>query len=214
MPNKYKFDKIIKFKESSSNIDVCEINSFSINNGGIQKHFSGIYFASRYRHQYTGLLHDYIGGYLQLKKIYPDLKLIFFKYNESENNKKSVRNELPVLDFVKYFNADVINIDENSYLFDKIIFHNAEVPVFPDLNKLTDFNILDEFSNEIKIWRINSLKTVFEEFNSLIINNKIKNNIYITRSLINKFWMQSTNDYILNKRVQDEIYDEKLDNVL
>ena len=48
--------------------------------------------------------------YLQLKKIYPDLKLVFFKYDESENYKNSVRNELPVLDFIKYFNAEIINI--------------------------------------------------------------------------------------------------------
>jgi hypothetical protein len=214
MENKYTFDTIIQLNEPKSNIEFCEIKNFKTNSIKSKKHFSGKYFASRYRLQYAGMLHDYIGGYLQLKKIYPDLKLIFFKYNESENNTNSVRNELPVLDFVKYFNAEIVNIDTDGFLFDKIIFHNAEVPVFSELNKITGYTIKDEFCDEIKQWRMNSMKVLVDEFDGVINKDNIKNNVYITRSLINKFWMQSNDEYILNKRVQQETYDEKLDNTL
>jgi hypothetical protein len=214
MENKYTFDTIIQLNEPKSNIEFCEIKNFKTNNIKNKKHFHGTYFASRYRLDYAAMLHEYIGGYLQLKKIYPDLKLVFFKYDESENNKNSVRNELPVLDFIKYFNAEVINIDQEEFLFDKIIFHNSEVPVFPELNSITGYKIMDEFCNEIKTWRINSMKVLVDEFYVTINKNKIKNNIYITRSLINKFWMKSNNEYILNKRLQKEAYDENLDVVL
>lgn len=211
MSNKYSFKNIDVIIEPNSGIVINKINNFKINNLNTEKKFEGIYFASRYRHQYAGLLHDYIGGYLQLKKIYPDLKLIFFKYNQSENNINSLRNELPVLDFIKYFNAEVINIDEESCYFDEILIHNAEVPIIPDIEKIIDYRMPDEFSTETKTWRINSMKCLLEEFEKHIDKNQEKQNIYVTRSLVNKFWMKSTNEYILNKRVQNIIFDEPLD---
>ena len=206
------FSDLNKIKENNSNISLMEFSNFKILNGLNNHHYSGIYFPCRYRHQYTALLQDYIGSFLELKKMYPDLQIIFFKYNESENKKNALRNTKVIEDLVKYFNADVINIDEGNYSFDKIILTDVEVPVFSiEITKqLYDFTPPNELSDEVKTFRINSIKQVVNEFKNYKIK-KEDNCLYVSRSLANNHYFKSNNEYIKTNRYHDPAYDQELE---
>ena len=55
-------------------IIVYEINNLGKKNGQIK---NGVFLPIKYGMHYGHLIIDFIGGYFQLKKIFPDLKIIF-----------------------------------------------------------------------------------------------------------------------------------------
>ena len=101
----YNFDKGIVIKDPNSGINITTLNNFYINKNLKNKKYKGIYFPIKYYVHYGNLLDYYIGGYLQLKKIYPELKIIFFKSNYDLKSSLNPRNELVIKDFIEYFNA-------------------------------------------------------------------------------------------------------------
>lgn len=196
-------------------IKIFELINFKIlNDNKIPTNMSGVYFPIRYRHQFISLLQDYIAGYLKYKKIYPELKIIFFTNDWLESNPKNyIRNQKFLNDLVYHFNAEIINTDINNYIFDKIIVHEVEMTVIPR-EVYSDESAPDEFSNKVKQWRIGAIPLIYEEFKKYSKKEK-NNNIYISRSKINKQWISFIDDkYLQSTRVHDEVFDETLDNML
>lgn len=200
----------------STGIKIFELKNFKILNDNDKNYtyMNGVYFPIRYRHQFISLLQDYIAGYLKYKKIYPELKIIFFTDNWLESNPKNyLRNQKFLDDLVFHFNSEIINISNNNYIFDKIILHEVEMTVIPR-EIYHSGSAPDEFSKEVKQWRIEAIPLIYEEFKKYIKqNNNI--NLYISRSKINKQWMKFTNDkYLQSTRVHNKIFDDDLDNML
>jgi hypothetical protein len=211
MPTKYSFSDKKEFFNKSGDISIFELDNLKILNGGNTiKRFTGIYFPVRYSVNYSILLYDYIGVYLILKKTYPDLKIIFFKQNNSlySNPQFNATSD----DFVKYFNSEIINIDKDNFVFDKIILTEGDMTVIPMNVFSTPSWKYDELSNPVKLWWFDSLKNVVSEFlNSLL--QKENSKLYMTRSLSNKEHI-NRNDSWSSLRAHNTLYDENLDNIL
>ena len=205
---KYSFSSKQVLADPNFGIKITELEDFSINNNQENTHhFYGTYFPVKYSIHYGITLMDYIGPYLELKKIYKDLKLIFFKSDIVE------RFELSNQDLIKYFNSEVIDINLNNYSFDKIILYPIEIPVIPFESYGKD-KALDEFEESVRQLRINSIKEVVKEFTQYKSNNHNKN-IYVTRSFVNKIHAsrKENHNYYKQYRVHDFVYDEELDNI-
>jgi hypothetical protein len=216
MVEKYTFLGKSISKEPKSGMSITELNSFKINNSSSKtQHLEGRYFPVICKYHYVSGLQDYIGGYLQLKLMYPDLQIIFF--NTVEDRNKTVfdrpHSELVFNDLVKHFNAKVIDIDNINYSFDSIVLNNAERPIIPKLLYSEIDDVPYEFIKETKIWRINSMVELLKEFSKYKVENNKKENIYITRSVINKIYKKSNHQYINSDRVHNFLYDENLDNI-
>lgn len=114
----YSFDKKESFIDQKTGIEIFKIFNLknNINNNII--FLKGQYFGIKYDMQYAHLLMDGIGVFLYLKQQYKDLKLIVFKYNNKYNQVCE--------DFINFFNADIINIKENSYCIEQLIFAYTE----------------------------------------------------------------------------------------
>lgn len=211
--NKFLFNEKHTFLDFNSGLEIIKLSNFKINNLSEQViTYKGLYFPVKYYIHYGNLLDYYIGGYLQLKKIYPDLKIIFFKSDIDKQTSLNPRNELVVLDFVNYFNAEVIDIDSNSYYFENILLTDAESPIIPrELFK--DFSTTPEEHDPITIqWRINSTKEILLEFNKYKSSKKNSKNMYISRSFINNHYIKRNDDWA-SYRVHDNNYDIFLDNL-
>lgn len=209
--NKYSFIKTNILKDPHSGINITTLSNFKVNNGSEFTHYKGLFFPIKYYVHYGNLLDYYIGGYLQLKKIYPELQIIFFKSQEDFINSTNLRNEFVVKDFIEYFDAEVLDIDNNSYYFDAIIVNDPESPVVPYDMYTENKNVCGEFSTETISWRLNSTKILFEEFKHRLVKDE-KKKIYVTRSFINKEYLNSNHDWSTYRK-HDILYDEYLDNL-
>ena len=202
--NKYFFDKKESYLDPNLNIELFKLFNFkTISNSGSLKHFNGQYFAIKYGVHYGHLLIDYLGQYLYLKKIYPNLKLIFFKYEKSDIYFTCNK---PSQDIVDFFNAEIINLNDQNCSFDELIFFYREdleitgipnllkidpnakfiLPIIPSKLFLDKFYFIDESSNEFINYATTMLKCVYEKFQNYLINENTNNNIYITREVEHK----------------------------
>lgn len=207
------YDKINKYFDSTG-IKIFELENLKIsNNNARYKEKNGVYFPIRYRHQFISLLQDYIAGYLKYKKIYPDLKIIFFTNNFLESNPKNyLRNQKFLDDLVFHFNSEIINTDIDNYIFDKVILNEVEMTVIP--REIYDNGGAPyEFDEKIKKWRIEAIPLIYAEF-SKYIKKENNNKIYVSRSKINKQWKKFIDhEYLQTLRVHDDFFDEALDEI-
>ena len=116
---RYEFSNKKKSRITKYDISLYTLYNFkTINNDGPEVTLNGKYFPVKFECHYGHLLLDYIGPYLYLKTIYPDLKLIFFKFGDfvGLNKTSNVCNELAGI-----FDAKVIDIYKDNYCLDEII---------------------------------------------------------------------------------------------
>jgi hypothetical protein len=210
MTTRYNYSNKNEFFNTSGDISIFELDNFKIINGGSNiKRFSGTYFPVRYSVNYSILLYDYIGIYLILKNKYPDLKIIFFKQNNSSYS--NLQFNATSDDFVRYFDSEIINIDKDNFVFDKIILTEGDMTVIPMDVFSTPSWKYDELSDPVKLWWFESLENVVNEFlNSLL--QKENSKLYMTRSLSNKEHIKR-NDSWSRLRAHNTVYDDNLNDI-
>jgi hypothetical protein len=187
---------------------IIELDSLSIkSNPSIPiKKYSGQYFPFLYGVHHPTLINDYLGGYLQIKDKYPDLKIIFFKntFNEEFENFSK--------DFVELLDAEIIDTNNANVIFQKIILVGCELPAIPH-NVYTDTPLhIPELEPNAKLWKINSLKKVVPYLNDSIKSFNVKNKVYVSRSLFNKKYNNNKDNWN-SYRLHNTMYDENLDNI-
>ena len=157
---------------------------------------NGKYFPVKYGMQYGHLLTDFIGPFLYLKTKFPDLKLVFFNFNDKKNNK--VCNDL-----INYFDAITVNIKEDNYIFDELLFFyideirgslpdwwpnkensNLFMPPIPSKLFLKKHYSLGKYSKEHLLYLEQSIKFLCKEFFPHR-KDSTKEKIYVDRSNFN-----------------------------
>jgi len=202
--NIYSFDKNESFIDKKTGIEIFNLKGFKTQSSDSSViHLKGKYFAIKYGVHYGHLLIDYLGPYLYLKKIYPDLQLIFFKYESSDIYFTCTK---PSEDLVNFFNAKVIDLNKENYSFDEFIFFYREdleitgipnllkidknakfiLPIIPSRLFLNNFYYVDEHSETFITYATEMLKNVYEYFAQYLINDNYYDKIYITRQINNK----------------------------
>jgi hypothetical protein len=200
---KFKYDNVIKSYEPLSKMPIYEFSNLHLFEN-INKEtviMDGIFFVVSMATNYTHALLDVIGAYYQFKEIYPDLIPIFIK--EKMNLKLFKYISLPLEEFAIKNNFQIINFENNNYLFKKAIMHNYYFsPVLLD-------SLLIDDSPIQKIFYKNSIQKILKEIKYDSLNsNKC---IYVSRKLINKNRKLSDNKYLAFNFTYDEEYDIKLE---
>lgn len=215
---KYNFINKNKINNINYGKDLVRLDKFSIINNPDSSDikYTGLYFPVKYGTHFAILLIDYIAGYLKLKKYYKDLKIIFFKTNNNLIYKESNSRYGKISEnMADYFNAEIIDIDNNNYTFDSIFINNSELPTIPF--ELYDKNIIlkdtpeDEYRKEVIDWRLSSFKIIHEEFNN-IYNKNNTNNLFITRSLVNNRYINKNKPWHI-RRIHPMVYDNTLSSI-
>ena len=220
----YTFSSKESYIDTTTGIEIFSLNNFTNNiNNDINK-MSGKYFAVKYGMHYGHLLMDGIGAFLYLQKQYPDLKLVFFKYNNEVNKVCD--------DLINFFNAEIIDINNKNYCFEQLYFfyledlritgisdltekqkNNIFMPIIPSGIFLDQYYCVEEGSKNWILYRQEVIKSLCEQFFKYRKQNNIKHNIYITRSSDNnrkdEYSKTSWFSLIRNK---DNMYNEYLDN--
>lgn len=204
-------------------IATYRLSNFNIStNSDTNIYFEGTYFPFKFNVHYSHLIIDYLGPYLQLKQQYPDLKPIFFKNSELSTK---YNTELQCTDLAKHFNAEIIDICKNNYIFDNIILNYREsidlitldgklypIPLLPTNIFADQKDGFDENGKETMDWIKKSAKEINKHFNKYKIN-ELKEKIYITRSSANKIH-KSGAEWLVKTRTHDEKYDEYMENLI
>jgi hypothetical protein len=156
---------------------------------------NGKYFPVKYGMQYGHLLLDFIGTFLYLKKKEPDLQLIFFNFEDKKPNKVCD-------DLIKHFNAKMIYIKKENYIFEKFYFFyiddvrnvpdwwidtnvsNFFIPPIPSGLFLDNFYAMVPFSEEYNIYRSTAVKELCNEFFKYRVPSD-KINLYIDKNRSN-----------------------------
>ena len=194
--------------DSLMGVPFIEVDQFYIKNSDKPLiRMDGIYFPVRYGSQHGNMIFDYIGTYLKLKTIYPEIKIIFFKSkfkDEFENFS---------LDFIKFYNSDVLNITEDNYIFEKILLGpNEWSPIDIEKHRKMFTTEYDEMDLRSKTWRLECTKAFISEFRDTINNNSKKEKIYITRKLFNNNYI-NINDFWSQYRKHDNFYDKPTEDI-
>jgi hypothetical protein len=208
MLKKYSFKNKIISHDLETKTAIVELDTFSItsNPSAPVKKYHGNYFPFLYGVHHPTLINDYLGGYLQIKDSYPDLKIIFFKNTFSEEFENFSK------DFVELFNAEIIDVNSENVFFEKIVLIGCELPVIPQ-HVYTDHPIhIPELEPNAKLWKINSLKKVVPYLDKHIKTSDNQKKVYITRSLFNKKY-DKDNDEWNTYRIHNALYDDNLDNL-
>ena len=222
--NEYSFNSKTSKIDDKTGIELFTLLNFnSIIHKNKKIHLKGKYFGVKYGMQYGHLLMDGIGPYLYLKKQYPDLQLVFFKYGNTQNN-------LVCENFIDFFNAKVIDVFENNYLLDEFMFFYTEdlritgiqnnrldsninifIPPIPSNLFLNDYYHIDENNPKWLLYRKESIKILYETFSKY--REKIKPiNIYITRTTDKtRTDNYSQSGWFKEIREIDNIYENNLD---
>ena len=187
-------------------IIVYEINNLGKKNGQIK---NGVFLPIKYGMHYGHLIIDFIGGYFQLKKIFPDLKIIFIDYGDTPEKSFKVCDDL-----IKIFNAELIQC-EDSIILEKVLIPNLDVPPIPKnlFFELEDYFI--ESSEQVKQWYLDSAKEILNNLINIVdYDNKYSYNLYLSRSQANKRYINSCEEWDIKYRVHDECYDYPLDEIM
>jgi hypothetical protein len=203
---RYSYSKKIEFMYDNTQTEFFKISSLLIDNKNNIKKMDGVYFPIRYNANYSIMLWDYIGAYLKLRRVYEKLIPIFFYFD----NLRIDTTPWPpmVKDFISFFNAEVIDIDKESFLFEKVILVKGCQPPIPREVYISNDWIHEELNDEVKQWWISTTKEVVDFFKPT--QNINKNNNYITRSKINKTYSGLKNSWE-ESRLHSFLYDEYLD---
>ena len=186
---------------------------------------NGKYFPVKYNMAYPHLMLDFIGPYIYLKKKIPDLKLIFFKFNDFPNKVCD--------DLINFFDAKVINIKNHNYIFDEFyFFYTGDIrKSFPEeMQKNTEVNFfmspipsdlfLDsyyeiDFNTDIhdKYMEV-SIKELCNTFYSKRVGD-IENKIYISRTKdLTRTDPYSTTEYFNKNRQISKQLLESIDKIM
>lgn len=203
----YSFKNKNTYIYPGSNVPVTELEDFAILNGGNIRHFEGLYFPVKYAAHYGNTIMDFIASYLELKKTYSNLKIIFLKSDVID------RFKLSNIDIIKHFDAELIDINTDSVIFDKLVVLSIETPAIPFHAYGHTSGAMEDLSDDVKNWRLRCIPNLRNEFLPKEINDN--KNIYVTRSLINKINSNRVepHNYFKEYRVHDFTYDDSLDDV-
>ena len=202
----YKYGKQKTFKYPKTNIFFHEIDNLLIDNNKTITKKEGLYFPIRYNANYSLLLWDYVGAYFKIKEIYNNIVPIFFNFT-NRNHDTKVWSNVPK-DIVKFLNAEVIDIDKESFLFEKVVLIEGDVPPIPLGEYSSDLWRYSDLSEETILWWITTAKEVVKNFKPQNILNK--QNSYISRSKVNERYKELKTDWHL-ARFQNSEYNENLD---
>lgn len=202
----YGCSKYTKFKYLDFDIPFFEINDLKIDNNNEIFKKEGLYFAIRYNANYSILLKDYLGAYFYLKKTYKDIKPIFLNF-KNQIYDTSAWSAVPD-DLVNLLQAEIIDIDNKSFWFEKVILIDSELPAIPYTVYSEKTTKYDDLSDERLSWWLASTKEIIQNIQPKILNHKHNN--YITRSKVNKKYENFKTEWY-KARFHDLSFDEKLD---
>jgi len=177
-------------------------------NGGGDRNFAGTYFPIPYGKHYYHIILDYLSGYLFLKQYFPDLKPIFIKTGIKKEKSGTFR---ACDDLAEIFNAEIIDVREDNYIFEKIIVLNSDVHVIPKEYYATLETFISEESELYVNFIQEAIPLMSEYIMPLAKLDGSQNNIWISRKIGSRK-MQSTNfEEEKTKRVHHDLYNEHLE---
>jgi hypothetical protein len=206
MKTEYKYSKKIVEKLEKFDMPVVQLTDFLITNSEDKHIFmDGAYFPMRYGSHHGQIIYDYIGSYFQLKEMYPDLKMVFFKSKFREDFEPFSK------DFIDLCNIEVLDIYSNNYLFKSVVFGpNEWSPIDLDVHRSIFDPTYEEMCDTTMQWRLESTKLFVEHFKEKLTKDSRKQKSYITRTFFNKKYLDSSDTWS-GFRVHDKAYDESLD---
>lgn len=231
--NDYIFEEKTSFIDETTGVEVFILKNFiSKVNSKTPVHFKGKYFAIKYGVQYGHLLIDYIGSYLHLKKYFPDLKLVFFKYEKNDN----YLTDTKVSDFmINFFNPIVIDVNGGNYLFDEFIFCYTEdleftgienllkkdpnaklvLPIIPSKIFLDKYYYINENSSVRLKYKQETIKALYNEFSKYREKKDLHKKIYISRPEDRNIKAsEAMMEFRQNIRYRDDLYYDNLNNLI
>ena len=205
----------IRFAEDEQVKLLCSGISFHIiknleliNNNTKFINIPGKVFPIPYGQAYLHLLMDSIGGYLKLKRLYPDLRIIFFDRGDFQSNAMGASKDL--LDIM---GAEIISAWTENFMFDEVFMFNLDIIPLPrhnfPMNKEAGYK--EETSQEYRNFTNQSIPAIKKLLFPYLKEKKSPQFIYISRKKDNKLMKDSVHEFEREHRYHDEIFDEYLE---
>jgi len=176
--------------------------------GGVDRYFTETYFPIPYGKHYYHLMIDYLSGYLLLKKIYPDLKIIFVKTGVKKERSGTFT---ACDDLAEIYNAEIIDFCEENYFFEELLLLHVDVHVIPHQYHATRDTYTDDGSPEYVNFIKQAIPLLVEKIKPLTKLNGTQDKVWISRKKGSRR-IESTNfEHEKTRRVHPNIYNEELE---